>query len=382
MTWNITLSDIDMGAEEAEAVQQVLHSKWLTMGAVTQQFEQEFAAFIGAKHAIAVCNGTAALHLACVANNIQPGDEVIVPSLTFVATANAARYCGAVPVFADVISPDNLNISPLSIRERITPKTRAIIVMHYGGYPCDMPAIMEIAAENNLAVIEDAAHAPGSSLDGTKMGTWGSANCFSLFSNKNLTTGEGGMITTNDDTLAQRLRRLRSHGMTTMTLDRHKGHAWSYDVVELGYNYRIDEIRSAFGLVQLHKLEKSNHRRRHLSERYRALLHETCPQVILPFLNHPGISAAHLMPMVLPAGTNRQQVMEFLKANGIQTSIHYPPIHQFSAYTRGEFNIPPLPITEDAASRELTLPLYPGLTDENVRFVVQTIQHALSEQQP
>lgn len=199
MAWQIPLSDIDLGPEEITAVQKVLESRWLTMGAVTQEFEREFARFTGARHAIAVTNATAALHLACIVAGVQAGDEVIVPSLTFVATANAVRYEGAVPVFADIESEDNLNISPNSIRENITGRTKAIIVVHYAGYACDMPHILEIAKEFGLVVIEDAAHASGAQLEGISLGNWGLVGCHSFFSNKNMTTGEGGMLTTQDD---------------------------------------------------------------------------------------------------------------------------------------------------------------------------------------
>jgi dTDP-4-amino-4,6-dideoxygalactose transaminase len=192
MDWKIPLSDIDMGQEEMEAVQKVLESCWLTMGAVTQGFEQEFAHFTGARHTIAVTNGTAALHLACIAAGIGAGDEVILPSLTFVATANAVRYVGATPVFADICSEDDFNISPDSVRQNITERTKAIIVVHYAGYACDMPRIMEIAREFGLKVIEDAAHAAGAQLEGVSLGNWGLAGCHSFFSNKNMTTGEGG----------------------------------------------------------------------------------------------------------------------------------------------------------------------------------------------
>ena len=272
MTWKIPLADIDFGFEEEEAVLRVVRSRWLSMGEETQQFEQEFAAFIGVKHALAVTNATAALHLACLAVGIGPGDEVIVPSLTFVATANAVRYAGGVPVFADIEGEDWLTISPASIEKCIGEKTRAILVMHYAGFACDMPAILDIAGKYDLAVIEDLAHAIGSELNGRKLGTWGKIGCFSFFSNKNMTTGEGGMVVTDDDLLADKLRSMRSHGMTSLSWDRHKGHVWTYDVVGLGYNYRIDEIRSAMGRVQLKKVSGFNQRRERLVELYRQLL--------------------------------------------------------------------------------------------------------------
>ena len=377
MSWKVPLSDIDMGAEEIAAVSKVLESRWLTMGAVTQEFEEKFALATGTKHALAVTNATAALHLSCITANLGPGDEVIVPSLTFVATANAIRYVGATPVFADITSEDNFNISPASIRKNITSRTKAIVVMHYAGYACAMPEIIQIAAEHGLVVIEDAAHASGSSLDGRSLGVWGQTGCFSFFSNKNMTTGEGGMITTQDDVIAERLRALRSHGMTSMTWDRHKGHAWSYDVTELGYNYRIDEIRAALGLVQLGKLPKNNLRRQVLTDLYREGLLEVAPEVGMPFSTANGRSAYHILPVLLPKGADRLRFMDEMKAQGIQTSIHYPPIHMFRAYRDRKYPSVDLSVTEDIASREVTLPLYPGMSDESVMTVVESVAVAL-----
>jgi dTDP-4-amino-4,6-dideoxygalactose transaminase len=374
--WRIPLSDIDFGAEEISSVEAVLKSRWLTMGRVTQEFESAFAAYSDAKHALAVTNATAALHMACMAIGLKPGDEVIVPSLTFVASANSIRYTGATPVFADITSETDLNISPDAIEASITARTQAIMLVHYGGYACDMPRIQELARKYNLKIIEDAAHAAGSWLEDRHLGTWGDVGCFSFFSNKNMTTGEGGMVVTNDDTLFEKLRLLRSHGMTTLTWDRHKGHAWSYDVVELGYNYRIDEIRAALGLVQLNKLERNNDRRRHLTQIYRDALHELAPSVTTPFLQHRGISAAHIMPVLLPAGMQRVHFMENMKLQGIQTSIHYPPVHSFTAY-EGKSLTSVLPRTEDVAAREVTLPLYPGMTEDNVLAVAQALSQAL-----
>ena len=376
MEWKIPLSDIDLGVEDQAAVDKVLSSKWLTMGSVTQEFEQAFAAHVGVKYALAVTNATAALHLACIIAGLKPGDEAIVPSLTFVATANAVRYTGAVPVFADITSENDLNISYKSIEGAITKRTRAILVMHYGGYPCDMPSIMGLAREHNLIVIEDAAHAVGSELEGRKMGTWGDMGCFSFFSNKNMTTGEGGMLVTDNEAYSQRAHLLRSHGMTTLTWDRHKGHAWSYDVVDLGYNYRIDEIRAALGMVQLGKLESNNERRRQLTKIYREVLEEFAPQLVVPFANHSGISAAHLMPMLLPTGTDKLNFMNNMKAQGIQTSVHYPAVHAFTAYADGKAKYC-LPLTEELAAREVTLPLYPALSDEQVVTVGRAVAQAL-----
>ena len=380
MEWRVPLADIDFGEQEITAVTEVLRSRWLSMGAVTQQFEQEFAAFIGAKHTLAVTNATAALHLACLAVGIGPGDEVILPSLTFVATANAVRYTGATPVFADIESLGDLNISADSIETCITAKTRAILVVHYAGFACDMPAIMEIARHHNLEVLEDSAHAIGSKLEGRTLGTWGAIGCFSFFSNKNMTTGEGGMLATDDDVLADRLRILRSHGMTSLSWERHKGHASTYDVVDLGYNYRIDEMRSALGRVQLGKLPVSNERRRELTALYRELLSELTPEVLMPFSEVRGTSCYHILPVLLPPDTDRAQFMEGMKAQGIQTSIHYPPVHRFHIYendwlTRGNL----LPLTEEASSRQVTLPLYATMRDEQVEWVTRAARQVLKE---
>lgn len=377
MGWTIPLSDLEFDAAETSAVQKVLESRWLTMGAVTQQFEREFASYCGAAHAFAVTNCTAGLHMACLAAGLGPGDEVILPALTFVATANAVRYVGATPVFADICSPDNLTISPADIERRITPRTRAIMVMHYAGFACDMPAILAIAQNHQLVVLEDAAHAVGSYLEGRHLGTWGLVGAFSFFSNKNLAVGEGGMVTTNDDQIAEKLRLIRSHGMTSLTWDRHQGHAFGYDVVDLGYNYRIDEIRSAIGIEQLRKVESGNQRRREIIQLYRSLLSVQAPAVAIPFPTHPGISSGHIFPIILPLGSNRQSFMEKMKAQGVQTSIHYPPIHRFQAYQ--DFATHDLGVTDDVASREVTLPLFVSLSDQQVEYVVCAIQNALSD---
>ncbi len=376
MTWKITLADLDFDQEEEAAVLSVLRSRWLTAGEVTRRFEEAFAKFVGARHAVAVSNATAGLHLACLTAGLGSGDEVIVPSLTFVATVAAVLYVGAKPIFADITSEADLTLSPDSIAERITKHTRAVIPMHYGGYACDMTAIMSLAEKYHLTVIEDAAHAPGSILEGRNLGTWGKAGVFSFFSNKNLATGEGGMLVTDDDEVASQARSLGSHAMTSLTWDRHQGHAWSYDVTDIGYNYRLDEIRSAIGLVQLGKLERNNQRRRSLTDLYHRQLSEDAPDLGLPFLNHRGQSAAHLLPVLLPAGKDRIKFMEQMKKQGIQTSIHYPPTHHFSYYQR-IMACHPVPVTEEVAAREVTLPLHPLLTEAQARDVSTAVKDAL-----
>ena len=374
MEWRVPLADVRLGPEEESAVLDVLRSGWLTMGGVTQAFEQEFAAFVGAKHAFAVTNATAALHLACMAVGLGEGDEVIVPSLTFVATANAVRYTGANVVFADIESEDWLCICPRSIEEKINERTRAIVVMHYAGFACDMPEILRVAKKYHLAVIEDAAHAVGASLDGKPLGTWGDVGCYSFFGNKNMTTAEGGVLVTDDDRLAEKVRILRSHGMTTLTWDRHQGHASTYDVVDLGYNYRIDEIRAALGREQLKKLPAGNVRREVLVERYREEFAERLPALGLPFSEKRGLSSQHIFPVLLPEGVDRGTFREALKADGIQTSFHYPPVHHFRIYRQeGE----ELWMTENAARRQVTLPLFPGMTDAQQNLVIESVVKAL-----
>ncbi|MHB8132790.1 MAG: DegT/DnrJ/EryC1/StrS family aminotransferase [Anaerolineaceae bacterium] len=375
MNWKVPLADLDYGPEEEQAVLDVIKSKWLTMGAVTEKFEHDFRIFMHSKHAIAVANATEALHMACLVLGVGPGDEVIVPSLSFVATANAVLYTGANVVFADITSPQKPTISLRDIVKKATPKTKAIIVMHYAGYPCDMAEIYHFARTHNIFVIEDAAHAPGAITKGEYIGSYGDIGCFSFFSNKNIATGEGGMLTTQDDEIARRLRFLRSHGMTSLTYDRHQGHAYSYDVVALGYNYRIDEIHAALGIEQLKKLFNNNHKRGLANYLYRIGLATT---VEVPFTKFKERSAFHLFPILLPVGANRQAFQEYMKEQGIQTSIHYPPIHLFSYYKNRYPIDHELPITEDYAAREVTLPLFPTITHEQIDYVCEHVKKGLS----
>jgi len=380
MDWKVPLADVQLGVEEERAVLGVLRSGWLTMGAVTQAFEEEICAFTGTKHAFAVNNATAALHLACLALGLGPGDEVIAPSLTFVATANAIKYTGAKVVFADIESEDWLCICPEAIKAAITEKTKAIMVMHYAGYACDMPEILRIAKEHNLSVIEDAAHAIGASLDGKALGTWGDIGCYSFFGNKNMTTAEGGMLVTDNDDLAAKVKILRSHGMTSLTWDRHQGHASSYDVVALGYNYRIDEIRSAIGREQLKKLPGANARRKEIIQRYRTILASKAAGLGLPFGAERGESSYHIFPVLLPENVNRAKFREILKQDGVQTSFHYPPVHQFEIYRDSTVNANELLwMTEHVASRQVTLPLFPQMSEDQQDLVISSVVKALEE---
>jgi dTDP-4-amino-4,6-dideoxygalactose transaminase len=376
--WKVPLADVSLGPEEIEAVTAVLKSGWLSMGPKTEEFEQRFKEFLGIKHAFAVANGTAALHLACEAVGLKEGDEVLCPALTFVATANAILYTGARPVFIDINGPHDLNLSVADAAAKVTERTRAIMVVHYGGYPCDMDGVRTLAAKYNLKIIEDCAHAPGAfyhSKDGPQMvGTIGHVGCFSFFANKNMTTGEGGMVVTKDEGLAERIRIMRSHGMTTLTWDRHKGHSFSYDVVAKGYNYRLDEMRAALGLMQLQNLTERNNQRRRLYYTYHERLRDL-DQLELPFLNAHGGSSYHLLPIVLKRSIKRPEFMASLAKQGVQSSIHYPPIHGFSHYQQmwpPRFNHN-LPLTEAVAAREVTLPLYPTMSLAQLTHVIECI---------
>jgi dTDP-4-amino-4,6-dideoxygalactose transaminase len=385
MKWKYPLSDIDLGKEEEREVLKVLRTRWLSTGPVTERFEKAFSEYLGGGYAIAVSNGTAALHLALASLGLGGGDEVILPSFTFVATANAILYVGAKPIFADIIGPDELNISPQEIEKKITPRTKAIIVMHYGGYPCDMRSIMGIAKRYGLYVIEDSAHAPGSEYEGRKCGTIGEMGCFSFFSNKNLVTGEGGMVVTQNREWAEKVRWMRSHGMKALSWDKYRGHLASYDIEKLGYNYRTTEIQSALGLVQLKKLDRNNRRRERLVEVYRKEL-QGVEGISIPFSKFKGNFSYHLFPILTHAekdnrfALQRNRLMEGLRNFGIQTSVHYPPVHLFSLY-RSQFGYKKgmIPKTEEVSRREVTLPLHPRMEAEDVKWIAKKGKSVIRE---
>ena len=384
--WRVPLSDLDYGAPEEAAVLRVLRSKWLSMGPEVLAFEQEIARFTGARHGIAVSNGTAALHLSYLALGLESGDAVIQPAINFVAAANMTVTAGAVPVFADIEGLHRPTIDPADIERKITPRTKAVVVMHYGGHLCRMDEIRALCGRHGLAVIEDACHAIGARyLDprreppyGRMAGTLGDIACFSFFSNKNLAVGEGGMLVTDRDDLAERVRMLRTHGMTTLTWDRHRGHASSYEVTSHGYNYRLDELRAALGRVQLEKLEHNNHLRKLLTEAYRRHL-SVLPDWTLPFLDDRGESAYHLMVAVAPNERLRDRVRHTLKEAGIQTSLHYPCLADFEAFER--FRTSSIERSRSFARRALTLPLFPGMTVAQVEEICSIIHDAVVESQ-
>src|SRR4051794_28422301 len=304
MTWRVPLADVVIAEDDLEAGVETYHSGWLSMGPRTEELEAAFAAYTGAGHALAVANGTAALHLICLAAGLGAGDEVVVPSLTFVATVNAIAYTGATPVFADVVSLTEPWLSAEAAEAAITERTTAVMNMTYGGHAGQTDALRELCDRRGLMLLEDAAHAAGSRLGGRHLGTFGRAGAFSMFSNKNLSIGEGGLVATDSDELAAQVRLLRSHGMTTLSWDRHRGHATGYDVVALGFNYRMDEPRAALATRRLRRLDADNDARRGLDARYRDAFGGLGVICALPPVD--GLASAHhLFAIVLDEGADR-----------------------------------------------------------------------------
>ena len=377
--WSIQLFKLNFDGRETEAVTKVVDGGWLSMGEKIIKFEESFGKFLGdGAHCKAVANGTAALHMALLALDVGRGDEVIIPSLTFVADVNVVNLVGATPKLADATSLHDWNMSLESVEQQITEKTKAVIVVHYAGYPCrDITAISQLCKDKGIGLIEDVAHAPGATVDGKVCGTFGDVGCFSFFSNKNLSIGEGGMVSTLDPQLDKSLGYLRSHGMTTLTLDRHKGRAITYDVSQSGLNYRMDEMRAAIGSVQLDKLPAGNARRGELTERYRSNLRGSA--VSIPFGEQASnaTSVYHILPVLLPENADRIAVIGALKEKGIQSSIHYPPFWDFIAY-KGQFSPNDSPVTADICRRQLTLPLFPTMTEDEVDEVCNALLEALA----
>lgn len=358
------------GDEEVAAVNEVLRSGWVGLGPKTAAFERAFAEYVGTPHAVAVNSGTAALHLACILLGLKPGDEVIVPAFTFVSTALAPLYVGATPVFAD-IEEDTLTLDPADVARKITPRTRAIIPVHYGGTPADMDALNELAAAHNISIIEDAAHACGSSYQGQKIGSSGNLTCFSFHAVKNLAMGDGGMIIPRNEEETSRLKRLRWVGIDKDTWSReNRGDArydWYYEISELGYKYHSNDIASAIGLVQLAKIEAGNERRRQLAHQYRQKL-SRFSWINIPGLRNNSITSQHNFVIRVP---QRERLRQFLTHRLISTGVHYLPLTQhpvFRKYAQA------LPVTDKVAEEILTLPLYPDLSEQDFAKIIQAFE--------
>ena len=374
--WKVQLFKLNYDNKEIEAVTEVLESAWITMGQKTRDFEAGFSSLLGHdSKCLAVSNGTAALHLALLALDIKAGDEVITPGLTFIADQNVVTMVGATNVLSDITSRDDWSMAPADIEKKITDKTKAVLVVHYAGFACDMDAICDICKRHNLYLIEDCAHTPGADYKGRPLGTFGDVAAFSFFTNKNLSVGEGGAVVTSDEVLYKKLLGLRSHGMGVPSFDRFKGRAISYDVEIPGLNYRIDEMRAALGLVQLEKLEVANKARQKLVLHYYERLDGQL-KINIPFRRFSrGNPNYHIMPILLDDSIDRLHVIESMKEDGIQTSIHYPEIQEFSAY---KDTVNPTPIAQYVSKHELTLPLYPTMTIEEVDLVCDALIKGVS----
>lgn len=373
--WKVQLFKLNYDEREYSAVMDTLQSGWITMGQKTIDFEAAYANELGeGSMCVAVSNGTAALHIAVLAAGVGPGDEVIVPSLTFIADLNSVRVSGGDVVLSDVASLDDWSMDPADIEAKITPKTKAVMIVHYAGFACDMDSIVDICKRHGLILIEDCAHSNGGTYKGRKLGTFGDLSAWSFFSNKNLAVGEGGMVATRDPAFYQKCRNLRSHGMTTASFDRMKGRAVSYDVIEPGFNYRIDEIRASLGMVQLAKLPEANASRRTLVQHYYARL-DAIRDLSIPFRDFErGKPTYHIMPILLNSGIDRMRLIDLMRDDGIQTSIHYPSIQSFTAY---KGMVEPTPKSQYVSDHELTLPLYPTMTEDEVDLVCDSLEKNL-----
>ena len=365
---------------DIQAVVEVLRSDWLTTGPKVGEFEEAFAAEVGAAHAVCFSSGTAALHAAAFTAGLKAGDEAITTPLTFAATANCILYQGATPVFGDAV-PDTLNLDPEQVRQKLTPRTRAILPVDYAGHPADLAPILEIARERGLNVIEDACHALGAEYKGSRVGSLADMTVFSFHPVKHITTGEGGMVTTNRPQFAETLRRFRNHGISSDARQRQSAGQWHYEMVLLGFNYRLPDIVCALGIRQLKKLEANLSRRREIAARYTAAFQEISG-VIAPVVKLEANPAWHLYPIRLDLeklSAGRGQVFRALRAENIGVNVHYIPVHLHPyyrdrfGYRGGEF-----PIAEDAYSRLISLPMFHSMSDQDVEDVIEAVKKVVA----
>lgn len=363
--------------DDIQAVVDVLKSDYLTTGPKIVEFEKLVAEYVGVRYAVAIANGTAALHAACFAAGITEGDEVITTPLTFAASANCVLYCGGKPVFADV-DPETYNIDPEDIKRKITDKTRAIIPVHLAGQPCDMDAIHKIAEEHHLIVIEDGAHALGSEYKGKKIGSLSDMTTFSFHPVKPITTGEGGMIVTDKEELYRRLCLFRSHGITRdegrMTCN--EG-GWFYQQLELGYNYRITDIQCALGCSQMKKLERFLDRRRTLAKRYDEAFRDT-PHLVCPY-QLPDTDSGYHLYIIQVTDCDRRQVFEELRAKGIGVNVHYIPVYYHPYYREHGYRDACCPNAEQVYERFISIPLHAGMTDDEQDYIIKTVKQTLDQ---
>ena len=362
--------------DDIQAVVDVLRSDYLTTGPKIAEFEKMVADYVGAKYAVAISNGTSALHAACFAAGIQPEDEVITPPLTFAASSNCVLYCGGTPVFADV-DPKTYNIDPEDIRRKITDKTKAIIAVHLAGQPCDMDEIHKIAKEHDLLVIEDGAHALGSVYKGKKVGTLSDMTTFSFHPVKPITTGEGGMIVTDNEQFYQKMMLFRSHGITREEnlMTRNDG-PWFYQQLDLGYNYRITDIQCALGCSQMKKLDRFLARRKQIVARYNEAFAD-CENIITPYQLPETESGWHLY-IVQVKNCDRKKVFEALREHGIAVNVHYIPVYLHPYYQEHGYKDVHCRNAEEVYSHIISLPLYPTLTEEQQQYVIETLKYVIN----
>jgi perosamine synthetase len=364
----------EIGDADVKAVVEALVSGWLTTGPRVAEFEQAFARHCGAAQGVAVNSGTAALHCAMRALGVGAYDEVIVPAITFAASANAALYEGATPVFADV-EPDTLLIDPLSVAAKITSRTKAIVAVDYAGQPADYDALYALARKRGIRIVADACHAPGATYKGWNTGTLADISCFSFHPVKHLTTCEGGMCVTDQDEWAAHMRRFRNHGIDSDHRSREAAGAHAYDMVELGYNYRLPDVQCALGLAQLKRLDRWVAARQQIAEWYDAAFVDV-PRV-MPLKTHAGRShARHLYVVRLPPDIDRDAVFARLRAEGIGANVHYAPVYLHSHYRARGYRAGLCPVAEQAARQILTLPLFPVMGPADVRRVVEALTRA------